>query len=585
MPSYKAPLRDLDFVLFELLGYEQHLQDVGGDEALDTDTCRAILAEAGRFAEEVIAPLNHSGDQEGCHWENGQVSPPKGFKEAYDQYVEGGWPSLACDPEFGGQGICESVSMAVYEMCSAANHAWTMYPGLSHGAVATLEAHGTDEQKELLLPKLVSGEWTGTMCLTEAHAGSDLGLLRTKAERNEDGSYSITGSKIFISSGEHNMVDNIVHLVLARLPDAPAGVRGISLFAVPKVQVNSDGSLGENNGVSCGSIEHKMGIHGNATCVMNFDGAKGSLLGVENKGMANMFTFINHSRISVALQATGNMEASYQNALNYALDRVQFRGKERVNPDQPADPIIVHPDVRRMLLTQRAFAEGSRALNYFCGKLNDQNHKSEDAELRARTGQLLALLTPITKGFVSEVSLEATSHGLQCLGGHGFIQEWGMDQFYRDTRITTIYEGTTGIQGLDLLGRKLIASEGKLLDLFLEEMQSFCHSSPYQAKLDQLAQQWRALATELCQLNDSDAIGVASVDFLMYSGYAVMAYMWAQMAALAEGKEGDFYTAKRNTAAFYFERLLPRTESLARSIKASSDTLMAQTNEQFLAGL
>src|SRR5690554_4845986 len=462
MPEYKAPLREMRFVLNELLDSEQHYASLEGAEDATPDMVDAIIQEGAKFCEQVLSPLNQVGDQEGCTWSEDGVKTPTGFKEAYQQYVEGGWPSMAADPTYGGQGLPHSLSLVMSEMVGTANWSWGMYPGLSHGATNTIEAHGSEEQKQTYLTKLISGEWTGTMCLTEPHCGSDLGTLRTKAEPNADGSYSITGTKIFISAGEHDMADNIVHIVLARLPGAPEGTKGISLFIVPKFLPNADGSVGERNAVTCGSIEHKMGIHGNSTCVMNFDGAKGWLIGPENKGLNCMFTFMNTARIGTALQGVASAEASFQGALAYAKDRLAMRSLTGPKaPEKPADPIIVHPDVRRMLLTQKAFAEGGRALAYLTAQQADIVKVSESEEERKAADELLGFLTPIAKAFLTEAGYEATNLGVQVFGGHGFISEWGMEQNVRDARIGMIYEGTTGIQALDLLGRKVLMTQGE----------------------------------------------------------------------------------------------------------------------------
>lgn len=588
MPDYKAPLRDMQFALNEVLGFEHHYQNLPGAEEATPDMVAAILEEAAKFSEQEVAPLNSVGDREGCQWQEGQVTTPPGFKQAYEQFIEGGWPGLSQAVEYGGQGLPASLNNVFYEMLASANHALSMYPSLTWGAIKTITAHAAPELHSRYLPKLVEGRWSGTMCLTEAHCGSDLGLLRTKAEPNDDGTYAISGSKIFISAGEHDMTDNIVHIVLARLPDAPEGVKGISLFVVPKLWVEEDGVVGESNGVSCGSIEHKMGIHGNATCVVNFDQAKGYLIGPPHKGMSCMFTFINESRLGVAQQGHAHIEASYQGALAYAKERLQMRAPVRALPDKPADPIIVHPDVRRMLLTQKALAEGGRLLNYYCAQLVDLEHASTDAEERQRAASELALLTPIAKGFLTEISLEATSNGVQVLGGHGFISEWGMEQHYRDTRITAIYEGTNGIQALDLLGRKILSSNGEVMKPFVQQIQAFCEAEqpdavkPLVEQLKTNLQLWLTLTEEVGEQtnNDVNAVGAAAYDYLMVAGYTTLAYFWVQSAAVAalaleQGTEEEtFYQAKLATAQFYFERILPRNQSLALTIRSGSENLM-----------
>jgi len=592
MPEYKAPLRDMQFVLNEVLDFEKHYAQLPGAEDATPDMVSAIMEEAAKFSENVIAPLNEVGDREGCSWKDSVVSTPTGFKDAYQQFIEGGWQGLAHSTEFGGQGLPVSMYNVVYEMLASSNHAWAMYAALTNGAITTIEAHASDELKQAYLPNLVAGTWSGTMCLTEAHCGSDLGLLRTKAEANTDGSYRISGSKIFISAGDHDLTDNIVHIVLARLPGAPEGVKGISLFVVPKFKLKADGSAGESNHVSCGSIEHKMGIHGNATCVINFDGAEGYLISPPHKGMSCMFTFINESRLGVAQQGQAHTEASFQTALAYAKDRVQMRGTVRKDPSKAADPIIVHADVRRMLLTQKALAEGGRLLNYFCAQQVDISHSSDSAEQRQQSETLLALLTPIAKGFLSELSLEATSNGVQVLGGHGFISEWGQEQHYRDTRITAIYEGTNSIQGLDLLGRKILASDGKVMAPFVELVQSFCRDNSEHAltqPLQESLEQWLSLTDKIGEkaASNPDEVNAAAYDYLMYSGYVVLAYFWARSSVSAEqalqgsSDEAGFYQAKLATAQFYFERLLPRTDSLEKTILSGANNLMALEEAAF----
>ena len=470
MPEYKAPLRDIRFVIDEVLDSGAVYQTLPGYEEATPDLMAAIIEEGAKFAEGVLSPLNQSGDEEGCTWSEDGVKTPAGFPEAYRQFVENGWPSLSADPEFGGQGMPNMLGIVINEMVGTANWSWLMYPGLSHGCIKTLEAHGSAEQKTRYLPKLIAGEWTGTMCLTESQCGSDLGLLRTKAEPQADGSYAITGTKIFISAGEHDMAENIVHIVLARLPDAPEGTKGISLFVVPKFNVNEDGSVGERNAVHCASIEKKMGIKASATCVMNFDGAKGYLIGEPNRGLNLMFTFMNTARIGTAIQGLAHAELSYQGALAYARERLAMRSLSGPkNPDGPADPIIVHPDVRRMLLTQKAIAEGSRAMLYYLAQLGDVVDRG-DEERAKQADDLMALLTPIAKAFVTEAGFEAANHGVQIFGGHGFIREWGMEQIVRDARIAMLYEGTTGIQALDLLGRKVFQQKGKSFGQFTSKV-------------------------------------------------------------------------------------------------------------------
>jgi len=592
MSEYKAPLRDMQFAMDEILGYQSHYASLPNGEECSPDMVDAILQEAAKFSESVIAPLNSVGDEEGCQWNEGKVTTPTGFKDAYQQYTENGWAGLSQKPELGGQGLPISLNNVVYEMLVTANHAWSMYASLSWGAVSTMEAHASEYLRQLYMPAVIDGSWSGTMCLTEAHSGSDLGLLRTKATPNEDGSYAISGSKMFISSGDHDLTENIIHIVLARLPDAPTGVKGISLFIVPKIQVNQDGSLGESNNVSCGSIEHKMGINGNATCVINFDDSKGHLIAQPNKGMSAMFTFINESRLGVAQQGHSHIEASYQAALAYAKDRLQMRAPVPQNPEKPADPIIVHPDVRRMLFTQKAFAEGGRVLNYYCAQLVDIVHANQDAAAVESAQSQLALLIPITKGFLTEASLEATSNGIQILGGHGYIREWGQEQHYRDARITAIYEGTNGIQGLDLLGRKILGSGGKVMGPFVEKVRAFCQAnsgSVYAQTTEKALDQWLTLIDKLgvVAAKDRNEVNAAAYDHLMFAGYTVLAYFWAQSAVVAEqaiaagSDETEFYQAKIATARFYFERILPRIDSIATMITSGSDNLMDLPAEAF----
>lgn len=600
MPDYKAPLRDLRFVREELLGYAAHYQSLPACRDATPDVVEAILEEGARFCEEVLAPLNRVGDREGCRWSEAGVTTPSGFREAYRRYVEGGWPSLAHAPEYGGQGLPESLGMAVTEMVGSANWAWGMYPGLSLGAMNTLSAHGTAEQKATYLTRLISGEWTGTMCLTEPHCGTDLGLLRTRAEPRDDGSYRISGSKMFISAGEHDLAENIVHIVLARLPDAPPGTRGISLFIVPKFLRGEGGGLGRRNGVRCGSIEEKMGIHGNATCVLNFDDATGFLIGPPHKGLACMFTFMNTARLGTALQGLAHAEAAFQGAVRYARERLQMRALSGPKaPELPADPIIVHPDVRRLLLTIKAFAEGNRALLYFAAQQVDIARYGEDEQQRQTAEALLAFLTPIAKAFMTETGFEAASHGLQVFGGHGYIREWGMEQNLRDSRIAMLYEGTTGVQALDLLGRKVLMTQGEALKGFTRIVHRFCQAHRANAALRefveplaQLNREWGELTLQIGMkaLQDREEVGAAAVDYLMYSGYACLAYFWADMARLAAeklaagSKEAAFYRAKLQTARFYYARILPRTRAHVAAMLSGAGNLMEMAAEEFDLG-
>ncbi len=595
MPEFRAPTRDIRFVINEVLESEKLYQTLPGCEDASEDIINAIVEEGGKFAEEVLAPLYQSGDEEGCTWSEDGVKTPTGFADAYRQYVDNGWPALSADAEYGGQGLPNLLGIVMNELAGTANWSWLMYPGLSHGAINTLEEHGDEHQKQLYLTKLISGEWTGTMCLTESHCGSDLGLLRSKAEPQADGSYAITGTKIFISAGEHDMAENIVHIVLARLPDAPEGTKGISLFIVPKFNVNEDGSVGERNAVHCASIEEKMGIHGNATAVLNFDGAKGFLIGPPNRGLNCMFTFMNVARIGTAIQGLAHTERSFQGALAYAKERLAMRALTGPkNPDGPADPIIVHPDVRRMLLTQKAIAEGSRAFLYYLAQLGDVVDRG-DEEASSKANDLMALLTPVGKAFVTELGFECANHGVQVYGGHGFIAEWGMEQIVRDSRISTLYEGTTGIQALDLIGRKVLGSGGKLLLEFTAIIEAFCEENAgddlaeFTEPLKAAKDEWTELSMKIGEaaMANPDEAGAAAVDYLMYSGYVTLAYFWARMAAVAKrkiadgGEDASFYESKVLTARFYFQRLLPRKESLRATILSGSDNLMAMPEELF----
>lgn len=594
MTTYQAPLRDIDFVLNELLQADKHYQDLGLADEVSRDLRDAVLAEAGRFANEVVAPLNPIGDQQGCTRGEQGVTTPEGFKEAYQQYIDGGWAGLSMPEEFGGQQLPKSMDMVVGEMLSSANYAWHMYPGLSGGCRETLLAHGTEEQRAMFLPKLISGEWTGTMCLTEPQGGSDLSFLKTTAKVTEDGRYRITGNKMFISSGEHDMAENIIHIVLARLPEAPAGTRGLSLFLVPRYLPTADGQVGEANAVSCGALEEKMGIHGNATCVMNFDGAEGYLIGEPHKGLRCMFTFMNAARVGTAMQGLCHAEFALQGALNYALEREAGRSLTGIkSPDRPADLLIVHPDVRRMLATIRAFAEGSRAFSHYLGQLIDREHNQQDANQK-QVQNLLALLTPIAKGFLTEIGLEAASLGVQVYGGHGYIREWGMEQNMRDSRISTLYEGTTGIQALDLLGRKIMGSQGQLLSEFLAIVGADCAEmdAEFAEPLLALLEEWGALTQGISAnaASNMDQMGSAASDYLMYSGYIVLAWMWGRMGTLAATKvsdsEGAFYRVKLNTARFYFQKILPRTVAHKAIISSGADVLMdlAEDDLRILAG-
>ena len=591
MPSYNPPLRDMQFLMHEVFKVTETYQQIPKYAEVDADTINAVVEEAGKFAANVAFPLNISGDEEGCtlNKETHEVTTPKGFKQAYAQFIEGGWPALSCDPEYGGQGLPFVLNSALYEMLNSANQAWTMYPGLSHGAYEALHAYGTPEQKKTYLGKLTSGEWTGTMCLTEPHCGTDLGLLRTKAEPLADGSYKITGNKIFISAGEHDFTSNIVHLVLARLPDAPVGSKGISLFVVPKFKVKADGSLGERNPIFCGALEHKMGIHGNATAQINIDGAVGTLVGEPNKGLQAMFVMMNAARLGVGNQSLGLTEVAYQNALAYAKDRLQMRSLSGVKAkDKPADPIIVHPDVRRMLLTAKAYAEGGRALSTFCGLLLDKELHHPDEKVRKDSGELVALLTPIVKAFITDNGWTATTMSQQVYGGHGFITEWGMEQFVRDARINMIYEGTNGIQALDLLGRKILGNQGatlkkfgKLIAQLVEEEGVNEKMSEFITPIAMLGEQMTKFTTEIGfkGMQNPDEVGAAAVDYLRVAGHLVFGYLFARMAQvalreIAAGNADPFYLGKLQTARFYFAKLFPETATLMRTARAGSQSLM-----------
>jgi alkylation response protein AidB-like acyl-CoA dehydrogenase len=591
MPQYNPPLRDMQFVLHEVLKVTDDYKHLPQHAEVDADTINAVLEEAGKFAAEVTFPLNISGDAEGCTLDKTthEVTTPKGFKEAYAKYIEGGWASLSADAAYGGQGLPFALNLCLYEMLNSANQAWTMYPGLSHGAYEALHAHGSEAQKALYLPKLTSGEWTGTMCLTEPHCGTDLGLLRTRAEPQPDGSYALTGNKIFISAGEHDMAANIVHLVLARLPDAPPGSKGISLFLVPKFNVSSDGALGSRNGIYCGGLEHKMGIHGNSTCQMVLDGAIGTLVGAPHKGLAAMFVMMNAARLGVGNQSLGLTEVAYQNALAYAKDRLQMRSLSGTKAkDKPADPIIVHPDVRKMLLTAKAYAEGGRALVMFCTVLIDKEIHHPDEKVRKDSAEMVALLTPIVKAFLTDNGHIATNACMQVFGGHGFIKEWGMEQHVRDNRINMIYEGTNTIQSLDLLGRKVLGNNGATLTKFGKLIGALVAEEGVNEKmaefinpLAQLGEQMTKFTTEIGfkGFQNPDEVGAAAVDYLRVAGHLVFGYFWARMAQvalreMAAGNTDPFYLGKLQTARFYFAKLFPETATLMRTARTGASALM-----------
>ncbi len=596
MPVYSPPLDDIRFVLHDVLNADQ-LSSLAGYEDFSGELGDQILEEGGKICEQVLFPINLSGDQEGCRFENGVVYTPKGFKEAYDTFAEGGWCGLSADPEYGGMGMPVTISTAMQEMICSANFSFGMYPGLSQGAYEAIHAFGTDEQKELYLPKLIDGSWSGTMCLTEPHCGTDLGLIKSKAVPNDDGSFNITGTKIFISAGEHDLTENIIHLVLAKLPDAPDGVKGISLFVVPKFLPKEDGSVGARNGVACGSIEHKMGIHANSTALLNFDDAQGWLVGAPHKGLKAMFTMMNAARLGVAMQGLGIAEVAYQNGLAYAKDRLQMRSLTGTKaPEKPADPIIVHPDVRRMLLTAKAFIEGSRALSYWAGMNLDIFNKHEDEKTRQEADELVALMTPILKAYQTDMGYEVTNMMMQVYGGHGYIAEWGMEQYARDARIAQIYEGTNGIQALDLVGRKMPKDFGRLLRRFFHPVQDFINEHQGNAEMQEfifpLAKAFAKLqqATAMIAqkgLKNPDEAGAASVDYLRQFALVAMAYIWCKMVLVAKEKiesgEGDkaFYESKIQTAEFFMTRMLPEADARFKMVLAGAKPLMQMKEAAF----
>ena len=591
MPSYTAPVKDLQFVLHEVL--KASASDISGYSELEPDFTAAVLEEAGKICSDVLAPLNAVGDKEGCSLENGVVRVPTGFKEAFDQVREGGWTGLDMPEEYGGQNMPYVLGTAVGEMFSASNQAFTMYQGLTHGAASAILAHGTDAQKETFLPKMVSCEWTGTMNLTEPHCGTDLGLMRTKAEPQDDGSFKLSGQKIFISSGEHEMAENIIHLVLAKIPGGPDGIKGVSLFIVPKFMVNEDGSLGARNGVSCGALEEKMGIHGNSTCVMNYDEATGYLLGTEHKGMRAMFTMMNEARIGVGMQGVAQAEAAYQNAVVYAKDRLQGRDVTGVkNPDGPADPLIVHPDVRRMLMDQKSFVEGARAFILWGSSLIDAAHRAGDKDADG----LISLMTPVIKGFLTDVGYAMTVEAQQVYGGHGYIEEWGMSQFTRDARIAMIYEGANGVQALDLVGRKLAQDGGKHVMAFFEMIKSYCAEQKDVEGMEAFIEPLKKASKDLQAagmffmqngMKNPNAALAGSTDFMHMMGHVCLGLMWARMArasldALASSPaDAAFYETKLATGRYYMARRLPATALHLARIESGADTVMALSEDQF----
>ncbi len=597
MPSYTAPTRDTRFIINEMLDLESYAE-LPGFEAASADVTDAVINEGGKFCAEVLAPINQSGDQEGCtRHEDGSVTAPKGFKEAFDQFREAGWGTLSQPEEFGGQGMPHVLGFAFEEFVSSANQAFGMYPGLTNGAVSALLAKGSQEQKEKYLPKMISNEWTGTMNLTEPHCGTDLGMIRTKAEPQADGSYAITGTKIFISAGEHDMADNLIHLVLAKTPGAPDSTKGISLFVVPKFLVEEDGSIGERNGVVCGSIEHKMGIHGNATCVLNYDGAKGWLVGEENKGLAAMFIMMNAARLGVGIQGLSQAEVAYQNAVAYALDRRQGRALTGpAEPEQQADPIFVHPDVRRMLMDAKAFTEGMRALCLWGALQVDLSHKAATEEEREQADMLIGLLTPVIKGYGTDKGYEVATNMQQVFGGHGYIEEWGMSQFVRDARIAQIYEGTNGVQAMDLCGRKLAQKGGAAVQAFFKvvgddiaEAKGDEMLAPLAEALEKALGQQQAATMWFMQnaMQNPNHLGAGAHHYMHIMGIVTLGWMWLRMAkvaqaALAAGTDDKaFYEAKLTTARYYMDRYLPDAGALRRKLETGSDSMMALSEEAF----
>jgi alkylation response protein AidB-like acyl-CoA dehydrogenase len=596
MPIFKAPLEDIRFVLNEVIDAPQ-LASLSGYGDATVDAVDTILEEAAKVCEEVLFPLNQAGDSEGCHYDNGTVKTPKGFKEAYKTFCAGGWTGLSCNPDFGGQGLPRLLNFVIDEIVCSANLSFGMYPGLSHGAYNAIEIHGSDALKKLYLPKLVDGTWTGTMCLTEPQCGTDLGLVRTKAEPQPDGSYKITGTKIFISAGEHDLTENILHLVLGRLPDAPVGIKGISLFLVPKFMPKSEGGVGPRNAVACGNIEHKMGIKGSATCVINFDGAIGWLVGKPHKGMSAMFTMMNEARLAVGLQGLGLAEVAYQNAVAYARDRLQGRSLTGAKyPEKPADPIIVHPDVRKNLLTMKALIEGSRALSYWVGRELDIEAKHPIEKKRKEAGDFVALMTPVIKAFVTDVGFDVSNLAMQIYGGHGYIRETGVEQYVRDARIAQIYEGTNGIQALDLVGRKMPEDYGRLMRQFFHPVTAFLTAEkdngalvdflPYfMSAFGKLQMATLTVATR--GVGNPDEAGAAAGDYLRLFALVAVGFMWLKMARVAAarlavaGERTGFYEVKLKTARFYFSKILPQVNALNIAILAGSKSVMDFPAEAF----
>lgn len=596
MPVYKAPLNDFKFILNDVLNIND-LASLEGYEDVSSELAEQIIEEASKLSEEIFFPLNQSGDEQGCKLEGDVVTTPDGFKDAYKTFSENGWCGLTCDPEYGGMGMPIVIDLAIKEMICSANMSLAMYPGLSHGAYEALHIFGSDELKDMYLPRLIDGTWSGTMCLTEPHCGTDLGLIKTKATPNDDGSFDITGTKIFISAGEHDLTENIVHLVLAKLPDAPEGVKGISLFIVPKFIPKEDGTVGERNTLACGSLEHKMGIRANATCVMNFDGAKGFLVGEKHKGLRAMFAMMNNARLGVGIQGLGQAEIAYQNALAYAKERLQMRSVTGTKaPDKPADPIIVHPDVRRMLLIGKAFTEGARLLTFMAGEKLEYSRHAKTEEERQAAEDYVALMTPILKAYFTDMGSEVANLAVQVYGGHGFICEHGVEQYIRDARIAQIYEGTNGIQALDLVGRKMPQSFGRLLRRFFHPVQQYIEANqskehmqefifPLAKAFAKLQQSTAAVAQK--GLKNPDEAGAASVDYLRQFGLVAMAHAWCLLAEAAHKKlesgEGDkeFLESKIITARFFMTRMLPEADARFKMVLAGSEPLMELKEAQF----
>ncbi len=602
MLSYKTPVRDMKFLMNDVLNYPEHYKTLTNGSNADPETVDMIIEGFSDFAQSVIAPLYQSGDAEGCHFKDGEVTTPAGFKDAYQQFVEGGWQGISYPEQYGGMNLPMSLNLIKSEIQATANWAWSMYPGLSTGCINTILHYGDDKQKDLYLPKLVEGTWAGTMCLTEAGAGTDLGQVKTKAEPNDDGTFRINGTKIFISSGEHDLTENIIHIVLARLPHAPEGTKGISLFIVPKFIPNADGEVGERNSVNCGSIEHKMGINASATAVLNFDDATGYLIGKPHKGLRAMFTFMNTARIGTGIQALSHCELAFQNALPYTKERRSMRALSGTkDPDHVADAIIHHADVRRLLLTMKAFTEGARSMIYHAARYADKMSEGiaeGNQEKFEKWDDKIGFYTPVLKGFLTELSLEVAKNGMQVYGGHGYIKEWGMEQIARDARISTLYEGTTGVQALDLLGRKIIlGSKGKIVRDYTTGVMKWCsdyttdkNMRKFVWALTKYCADWNILTVRIMLLarKDREIISAACDDYLMYVGYIMMAYHWARMAAVAHDKlenggteSPEFYKAKIQTAEFYFDKILPRAGAHGESMLTPSQVMTDMDADSF----